>query len=185
MSDSNARERLVQAGIEELGGVGVQGFSLRRVAARCGLSCAAPYRHFSDKQQLLQAVAEAMNEAWFNRQSAALKTAGENNDARLRTVCKEYLRFLMENPGFCELATQRDPDSGRWRLNTLFDQSTVTRELIRRYIDEHQLDDEEAYIRTCMIRALIYGAALMNRHDDMRLSGAVLRRMDAVLDEQI
>ena len=36
---------------------GPKGFTLREVARRAGVSAAAPYRHFSDKAQLLAAVA--------------------------------------------------------------------------------------------------------------------------------
>ena len=45
---SNTRDRLIQAGLEELNQYGVQHFSTRRVAKVCGVSCAAPYKHFKD-----------------------------------------------------------------------------------------------------------------------------------------
>ena len=44
----NTREALILAGLEELNEYGIQHFSTRRVAKACGMSCAAPYKHFKD-----------------------------------------------------------------------------------------------------------------------------------------
>ena len=53
---TSVREQLLNAGLAELEAHGVGDFSLRRVAAACDLSCAAPYRHFKDKETLINAV---------------------------------------------------------------------------------------------------------------------------------
>lgn len=180
-----ARERLIEAGILELQEYGIQGFSLRRVALSCDLSCAAPYKHFRDKQELLQAVADTLNRRWFARQSDALTQLGGDTGAQLRTICREYLRFLCDNPHFCALITQRDEDTGKWRLNRLFDQSSTTKRLIVQYAKEHSMTDQVAYGRVYAIRALLYGAAMMNQHDDMRLTDAAFDALCSVIDSQI
>ena len=48
-SDESIRERLIIAGIKEIELHGFNDFSLRRVAAACEVSCAAPYRHYKNK----------------------------------------------------------------------------------------------------------------------------------------
>ena len=48
-------ELLLLAGIEEIEKNGIQNLSMRKLAARCGISCAAPYKHFKDKEQMLGA----------------------------------------------------------------------------------------------------------------------------------
>ena len=93
-----------------------------------GLESLCPEKSRRTSHQV-EAIAAQYTAQWIARQRAVLSRTQPDVTRQLQEVCKEYLRFLMENPGFCELATQRDPDSGRWRLNTLFDQSTVTREL--------------------------------------------------------
>ena len=47
--EGSVRTRLIVAGINELEERGVKDFSLRRVALAAEVSCAAPYRHFKDK----------------------------------------------------------------------------------------------------------------------------------------
>lgn len=182
--NSVVREKLIQAGIRELHENGIQGFSLRRVAQACELSCAAPYKHFRDKQALIQAIADRLNGDWFTRQTEALEQMGGSTGSQLRLVCKEYLHFLCENPQFCALITQRDEATGKWHLSHLFDQSSLTKRLIAQYAQEHQMTADDVYRRVYAIRALLYGAAMMNQHDDMRLTESTIEALCEIIDSQ-
>jgi AcrR family transcriptional regulator len=51
------KNALIQAGIEILSKEGVGGLSLRKAARKAGVSHAAPYAHFADKQALIAAIA--------------------------------------------------------------------------------------------------------------------------------
>ena len=55
---------LVLAGIKEIENHGLSDFSLRRVATLCGVSCAAPYRHFKNKNELILAILSYINSQW-------------------------------------------------------------------------------------------------------------------------
>ena len=178
------REKLIQAGIRELHENGIQGFALRRVAQACELSCAAPYKHFRDKQALIQAIADRLNGDWFTRQTEALEQMGGSTGSQLRVICKEYLHFLCENPQFCALITQRDEATGKWHLSHLFDQSSLTKRLIAQYAQEHQMTADDVYRRVYAIRALLYGAAMMNQHDDMRLTESTIEALCEIIDSQ-
>ena len=50
------KNALIKAGVEILAKDGVSGLSLRKVAKRVGVSHAAPYAHFVDKQALIAAI---------------------------------------------------------------------------------------------------------------------------------
>src|SRR5258708_12625025 len=52
------RHALIQAGLEMLAEGGAAALDLRKVARKAGVSHAAPYRHFADKQPLVPAINE-------------------------------------------------------------------------------------------------------------------------------
>ena len=61
MADSNyhhgdLKNALIQAGVKILSKEGISGLSLRKVAKQAGVSHAAPYAHFADKQALIAAI---------------------------------------------------------------------------------------------------------------------------------
>src|ERR1700736_2304387 len=72
---------------------GVQDLSLRELARQLGVSHGAPRRHFSDRQALLDALAEA----GFARLGAELRSAADDAGAdfepRLMAIAAAYVRF--------------------------------------------------------------------------------------------
>ncbi len=72
--------------------------SLRGVAREAGVSQAAPYRHFADKQALLAAVAEEGFVAL--RESMAESLALEPVELRIRKLGAAYVRFAVHHPGW-------------------------------------------------------------------------------------
>jgi AcrR family transcriptional regulator len=89
---------LVQSGIEILHEEGVHALTLRAVARRAGVSHAAPYRHFSDKEALLAAIAED----GYRRLAAGLADVLSQDDIApemmMREAGRRYVHFVLENP---------------------------------------------------------------------------------------
>ena len=65
ISNKNA---LIEAGAEEISRYGIAGFSMRHVADKCGVSCAAPAKHFGDKQGFIAAIIKYINRQWKDTQ---------------------------------------------------------------------------------------------------------------------
>ena len=97
---TNTRQQLILAGIEEINAHGVTDFSIRRVAATCHVSCAAPYRHFKDKRDFIAAVIEHVNEQWHHRQAEVLQHCADNLRDQIVEVCVAFVAFLMEKPHY-------------------------------------------------------------------------------------
>ncbi|MGI5430291.1 TetR/AcrR family transcriptional regulator [Streptomyces sp. CA-179760] len=92
------RRALTDAALDLIGERGPKGFTLTEVARRAGVSTAAPYRHFTDKADLLATVAEL----GFQRLHDALRTAPDGHDSRDRLIelGRAYLRWALEHPSF-------------------------------------------------------------------------------------
>lgn len=93
------RAALIAAAQDILAQSGVAALSLRGVAARAGVSHAAPYRHFADKEDLLAAVAAAAFERLTaSLDAAAPQIAAKDPDESLVALACAYFRFAAENP---------------------------------------------------------------------------------------
>lgn len=93
------REALIEASESLLAERGVEGFSLREVARRTGVSPSAPAHHFGDANGLLAAVATH----GFQGLAAALRAGnargGDDPRARLREQGIGYVGFALKHPG--------------------------------------------------------------------------------------
>ena len=93
----NLKQELVTAALEVLSETGVERFSVAQAAKRAGVSSAAPYRHFADREELLAACATVVAEALADTMiEAAEKTDGGPVD-RMAATAGAYSRFVIEN----------------------------------------------------------------------------------------
>ncbi len=95
------RPALIQAGLKLLTEGGVAGLSLRAAAQLAGVSHAAPYRHFRDKDALVQAIAEEGFHLLTRRMRLEIDGCGSTDVlARLRASAVGYVSFALEHPGY-------------------------------------------------------------------------------------
>jgi AcrR family transcriptional regulator len=96
----NLKEALLQAALGLIAEKGPAGFTFADAARTAGVSPAAPYRHFRDRDEVLSSIAER----GFEQFEAALATAWD--DGRPDTVTafervgKAYLAFARNEPAF-------------------------------------------------------------------------------------
>ena len=126
----SVRERLLLAGMEEIEKSGIQNFSLRRVAANCSLSCAAPYKHFKDKAEFISAIVQYISDKWYARQRAVVERCKGGTREQLTEISLEYIRFLVENPHFRAIVMLKPSDLGIENTGLVANLSDCTRQLI-------------------------------------------------------
>ena len=96
----NLREALIETALGLIGERGPAGFAFAEVARAAGVSPAAPYRHFRDRNALVAEVARL----GFERFADALETAwngGRPDPVRAIETCgRAYLAFARTEPAF-------------------------------------------------------------------------------------
>lgn len=105
------REALLKAAEQELIEKGIEGFTLRGVAKRAGVSHAAPAHHFRDTSDLLTALA-AVAAARF-RDTMKQRQERSPTDARSQFLAsgQGYIAFALANPALFDLMFgSRRPD---------------------------------------------------------------------------
>lgn len=92
------KNALIQAGIEILAEEGVGGLSLRKAARKAGVSHAAPYAHFADKQNLIAAIASDGHQKLNERLQAVMVAYSDDPLQQLIGAAWAYVQFGLDAP---------------------------------------------------------------------------------------
>ena len=96
----NLKEALVQAALDLIANKGPAGFTFAEAARSAGVSPAAPYRHFRDRDELLASVAQQGFEQFESQLTAAWDDGRPDTPTAFQRVGKAYLAFARENPAY-------------------------------------------------------------------------------------
>ncbi|MET0481345.1 MAG: TetR/AcrR family transcriptional regulator [Aestuariivirgaceae bacterium] len=94
----NLREDLIRAALDLIAAKGPGGFTFAEAARAAGVSPAAPYRHFRDRDALLADVAQRGFESFAAALEAAFDQGRPNPMAALEAVGHAYLAFARREP---------------------------------------------------------------------------------------
>ena len=108
---SDLPQLLVKAGLTILEEEGAEGLTLRRIAARAGVSHAAPAHHFGGLTGLKNAIATQGFQAFYGDLVAAQDSLPGDADPfqRLLTVSLAYIRFARHHPALFRLMFEQWP----------------------------------------------------------------------------
>jgi AcrR family transcriptional regulator len=108
----NLRQTLLEAAYRLVDLEGINALNMRALAREAGVSSAAPFRHFADRQVLLHTVAERAAEELGRKLDEA---TAESSDAltQLRATSVAYVRFAAEHPALFDLIHSTELTSRR------------------------------------------------------------------------
>lgn len=102
------RQALISAALDLISGSNADDVTLRAVARRAGVSSAAPYHHFVDKNALLAAVARDGFDSLSAVQLDVLARPGSAQD-QLERLVTEYVLFALRHPTHYRLMFRTPP----------------------------------------------------------------------------
>jgi AcrR family transcriptional regulator len=103
----------VDAAVDLIAERGVRNFSVAEASRRLGVTVAAPYRHFADRDELLAAVAVRAFGA-LGVALAAEVTEAASPAARLASMASAYVRFAGSNRALFEVLFESGIDKDRF-----------------------------------------------------------------------
>ena len=95
----NLRPALIKAGLALLEEGGIENLSLRKCAARAGVSHAAPAHHFDGLPGLKTAIAEEAFAIFSKHLQNAIDEGIQTPQGRLKSICRGYLDFGLNHQG--------------------------------------------------------------------------------------
>ncbi|OOM11940.1 TetR/AcrR family transcriptional regulator [Clostridium saccharobutylicum] len=98
------KESLIKMGLKLFNEEGAEKFSIRKVAAMCNVSHSAPYKHFKNKEELINAISEYVFYNFKNSLNEIVEKYKDNPDERIIQLGKKYVAFMVENPDYLKFA---------------------------------------------------------------------------------
>jgi AcrR family transcriptional regulator len=150
------RAECVRAAVELLEESGETALSLRAVARRAGVSPAAPYRHYADREALVSAVA-AVGYRELAGQLAAAHPSPSTAE-QLASVAVAYVQFALDRPALFRIMFGEPCD----RDNDERVAATAAVSLYVRGIVERVFPDADAEAMATAIWAVVHGLAFLH-----------------------
>ncbi|MBQ8497843.1 MAG: TetR/AcrR family transcriptional regulator [Clostridia bacterium] len=156
------RDKLIIAGADEISQYGIHNFSLRRVATACNISCAAPYKHFKNKEDFILEIIRYINRQWSLLRDQILTLFTGDIRKQLVEVCIAYVRFWVANPNYRSvlLASEKELEGA--------EKSTSVEALIRTYCASNGDDTDETERTVYAIKAILYGMTAMMENGELQ-----------------
>lgn len=184
MTQSKTKVELILAGIQEIRLHGIQNFSVRRIAASCGVSCSAPYKHFKNRNDYVLAILQYINRQWHEVEKEILAQPDLDTRGRLVALSLAYIRFLQKNPHYRAIIMQRDETLSPAQIRAKSSLSASTYRLVRRYCREVQMPEADRRRKTFVVLSTIYGAALMMESGELDTSDATYEMIRGIIERE-
>lgn len=184
-AERSTREQLILAGLDELNEYGIRHFSTRRVAKRCGVSCATPYKHFTDSHEFIAEIFGYINGLYLAQQEALLHRVRElSTREQLVEVSVNYIRFLTDYPVFRRIIMQNFQACDEEYRVLRGKLSTRTYEVVSRYCEEVGMPEDVRKRKTFIVRAIIYSAALFFDNGELEYTEENIQKVRELLERE-
>jgi len=92
------RNELIEIGAKLLIEQGLENFSLRKVAKKIGVSHAAPYRHFKNREDLILEIAKKGIDEFYDALAKPFHEFNDQPKLQLIELGKAYIKFAVNKP---------------------------------------------------------------------------------------
>ena len=174
------RDKLIVEGAKEIAEGGIAGFSLRKIAAKCGTSCAAPYKHFKNKEELILEIIRYINSKWELLRDQILLIFEGDARRTLLEVCIAHIRFFVTNPSYRKVLSAYNRETNA-EEHSFSDVDALIVEYCRSVGD----DDTKTALRTLAVKAKIYGITAMLEHEELENNDKTFAMIREILEEEL
>ena len=178
------RQDLIEAGIEEINQFGANDFSVRRVANACGVSTAAPYKHFKDKKEFIGAIIDYVNEQWAVEQDRLLASCADAPRTQMVTVAVGYIKFLMEKPYYRQTLMLKNAEFDNLYHRKRGEINSRTQQIMQRVRETYHLSDEKWERKALMVRSLLFGSVFMFDSGEFAYNEKALENLRYIIDRE-
>ena len=184
------KNELLKKGLQLLNKDGYEDFSIRKVAAMCGVSHAAPYKHFKSKEELINAIIGDVSGSFTAMLEDVAKSDSLDPKARTIEMGKQYVKFMVENPDYFKFIFLTDHHNPILIKDDVFviregHPFEIARKCTADYYTSINLDEKYWAVETLAFWSLIHGFAVLMVHNTISYSGDYLDLIERMLKERL
>ncbi len=94
------RNALIEEGIKMINTSGEDSLSMRKLAEKCGVSMAAPYAHFKNMEEMINAIKQFVEDAFTGYLEAAVNKVEDDVEEKIVALGLAYVSFFIDNPEY-------------------------------------------------------------------------------------
>ncbi|MBQ9978997.1 MAG: TetR/AcrR family transcriptional regulator [Clostridia bacterium] len=161
------KERLILAGIDEIGNCGVAGFSLRQVAVACNVSCATPYNYFKNKEGFVLEIIQYIKHQWSLLKGEINKLYRNDEKQLLIELCVFYIKFLVGNPNYRSIIMLDNIEVDDESYQDIESARNFIELELEHYMKINNVSARESRRKSFVIRAIVFEATLLLERGDL------------------
>ncbi len=171
----NLRNELIEKAIEIVNGGGEQALSIRKVAGMCGVTYAAPYAHFENKEDLLSACREYVSKSFADHLSNSIADKDTTDPETLNILGDAYIEFFKRHPVYYDFVfNSRETCKMVLTLDEVKDNYPpfeVFRKVCLSLTESHGLTRQQGLARLIKCWSLVHGATALIISPNVELNG--------------
>ena len=161
------RKTLIETGIEFINQYGEEKLSLRKIAEKCGVSNAAPYAHFKDKDDFINAVQMYIMESFMDSLVVCVNECKDEMQILSELgVC--YVMFFYHNPLYFDFLFSRK--NIRIRLSSDNNDNPpfeLFRKTAEKVLGEMDISEKNIRYKTIAMWSLVHGLSAISAMPDI------------------
>ena len=161
------KEKLILAGIDEIGNSGVANFSLRQVAVACNVSCATPYNYFKNKEGFVIEIIQYIKHQWSLLKTEINKLYRNDEKQLLIELCVFYIKFLVGNPNYRSIIMLDSVEIDDESYTDIESARNFIELELEHYMKINNVSAREARRKSFVIRAIVFEATLLLERGDL------------------
>ena len=157
------RNALIEEGIKMINTSGEDSLSMRKLAEKCGVNMAAPYAHFKNKEEMINAIKKYVEDAIAEYLEKAIYVVANGDiEKKIIVLGNAYVSFFIDNPEYFTFLFSR----GYVHLNLDYNSDEdnfkpykILKDLCKQYFSEKKTDmsDHEKELEIIRIWSSVQG----------------------------
>lgn len=181
---------LIDKGLQLLNKEGYEGFSLRKVAAQCEVSHAAPYKHFKNKDELIATISQTVINSFNDTLQDITLEYPDEPKKQIVEMGKEYVRFMVNNPDHLKflffsdfgLPVELDKESFSHKEDCPF---SIFKKSAINYLESISSNSNDHAINVLSMWGMVHGLAVLMANNSVRFEGDFLDLVGRILNEKL